>query len=205
MENLITLIKSLPVTLKPNKMMVFNGVIISIFMFCTNYEDIKENLFKKDLVEDFVEKTFQVENIIHLMKTSFSADEVSIAILHNGVVAVSDPKFHLMKFSVLFSVGKDARSNKVLYNDQPIALWLDSFRAMICNGYFIIEDMSKDKDPLVRRLHDNTGNKTQVFLPLHKDGFLIGFCVLSYKKKKDIEKAVVTDMKRSLEEVELLL
>ena len=64
MENLITLIKSLPVTLKPNKMMVFNGVIISIFMFCTNYEDIKENLFKKDLVEEFVEKTSNCHNQI---------------------------------------------------------------------------------------------------------------------------------------------
>ena len=171
MENLITLIKSLPVTLKPNKMMVFNGVIIFLFMFCTNYEGIKNTILKRDLVEEFVEKTFQVENVMHLMKKSYSADEVSIAILHNGVVAVSDPQFHLMKFSVLFSVGKDSRNNKVMFNDQPLALWLDSFRAMITNGYFVIEDMKKDKDPLVRRLHEKVGKTTQVFLPIHKGGY----------------------------------
>ena len=92
-----------------------------------------------------------------------------------------------------------------MYNDQPLALWLDNVRSMITNGYFVLEDMSKDKDPLVRRIHDKNKNKTQICLPLHKDGFLIGFCFISYKTKTDIEKAIILDMKRSLEEIEVLL
>jgi len=205
MEGLVQFFKDLPVSLKPNKMMLFNAVIVLSLFIGGNYSEIKDKFIKTDLVEQFVEKTFQIESVMHLMKKSYSADEVSLAILHNGVVAVSDPKFHLMKFSVLFSVGKDSRNNKVMYNDQPLALWLDSFRAMIVNGYFVIEDMSKDKDPLVRRLHEKVGNKTQIFLPIHKEGFLIGFCVVSYKKKRAIEKAIIKDMERSIDEIELLL
>ena len=65
---------------------------------------------------------------------------------------------------------------------------------MIKSGYFTIEDLSKSKDILVRRLGKDTGVKTQVYLPLFKDGCISGFAIVSYEKKRNIEKETINDM-----------
>lgn len=206
MESTIQYIKDLPLLFTKNKSVLINALMFTIITCISNYSEIKEKIMpKQDIVSKYVDNTFQVESTLDLMKSTYHADNVSIAILHNGVVGIHNKDFHLMKYSVLFSVGKDANVNKVMYNDQPVSLWLNHFRSMLKSGYFVIEDLSKSKDVLVRRIGKDTGVKTQIYLPLFKDGCISGFAIVSYKKKRVIEKESINDMTRSLDEIEVLL
>lgn len=206
MEATIQYIKDLPLLFTKNKSVLINALLLTVITCISNYSTIKEKIMpRQDEVSKYVNNTFQVESTLDLMKATYHADDVSVAILHNGVVGIHNKNFHLMKYSVLFSVGKDANINKVMYNDQPVSLWLNHFRAMLQTGYFVIEDLSKSKDVLVRRLGKDTGVKTQIYLPLFKDGCISGFAIISYKKKRDIAKETINDMSRSLDEIEVLL
>ena len=76
----------------------------------------------------------------------------------------------------------------------------------MANGHYLMKDMRESKDPLVRRIGDKTGAITQLYLPLYsKDHYLLGFVVMSYNHKEDITKSRISNIRRSVLQVESLL
>ena len=160
---------------------------------------------KEDKVKDYVNRAFSVEESMKHFQKTFGSDEFSIAILHNGTTAISQPNFHLMKFSILFSVGPNSSSKKAAYCDQNLSLWIDNFLKIFKHGSFILEDAKNDADPVVREVYESTKLRTQVFFPLFKENAIIGFTMISYTNLKIISPDELINMKRALEIIEAKL
>ena len=196
----------LPTLLKQHSKLVVQIFIFSFFLVANNYSTIEKYLTKEDITTRFIDKAFKVESELEIIRKEYDADGISVSMIHNGTTAAADVNFHLMKYSVMFSVGEDARQAKIMYRSRPLSLWINEFRNMYQNGYYLIEDISKSKDPLVRRIGDQTHVKTIVYLPLYsKEQYLLGFAVITYKEIKDIPKETIVSMQRSLLQVESLL
>tara|TARA_R110000751_G_C13711401_1_gene474449 strand:- start:143 stop:760 length:618 start_codon:yes stop_codon:yes gene_type:complete len=202
MEWVSILLKTIPVIAKQKTKTITTILLVIFLTVLTHTGDIKEYFFKKDIAKEYLLRGRRVELSLHTFKKDYKCDAVSIAILHNGVVSIADPQFHLMKFSVLFSVGENARNTKTIYVNQPLSIWMDNFVEMLHKGYFLIKDGSTDLDPLVRRVYDSTKMKTSLYLPMYKNDLLIGYAILSWGDKKDITKKYISSMKRSLMDVE---
>ena len=141
------ILKATTVLAQQNKKTIISLVIIVLATVVINFNTINDYIFKTDPVKEYLKRGQEVELSLKKFKENYGCEAVSIAILHNGVVSIADPKFHLMKFSILFSVGENARNTKAIYVNQPLSIWIDNFTEMIYNGYFLIKDASTDKDP----------------------------------------------------------
>jgi len=206
MDPLIEFIKIIPTLLKKNSSVAINILLLSTFLFFNNISTIRGYFAKEDLTTQFIDKGFRVETVMERIRQDYDADAVCVAILHNGTTAAANPNFHLMKFTVMFSVGENSKHTKVFYRDQPLNLWIDSFRKMIISGHYIIKNMSESEDPIVRRIGDRTGNVTQIYVPIYSDEhYLLGFCIVSYKTKRTLSDKNVAQIKRSVMEIESIL
>ena len=205
MEIFLAFFKTLPQLITTNRKGIINVLIVIAISIAVNFGAIKDLLYKKDIVVEYTKKAFQIETSLKIFKNTYHFDEVSIGILHNGVVSIVDPNFHLMKYSILFSVGENSRIYKSIYIDQPLSVWIDNIHSMVTNGKLIVPDLENSKDPLVRSIYQRHNIKTQVYLPLYKEGLLIGIMIGSYKNKTDITPQLVYQMKRSIQTTEARL
>ena len=206
MDYILELIKIIPALLKQNSSMLINLAMFVSFLAFNNMSAINEYFTEEDIATESIHKAFKVETELETLKKEYGADAVCVSILHNGTTASADPSFHLMKFTVLYSVGESSRIAKILYRDRPLNLWISQFRQMIMSGSYMMKNMDLSKDPLVRRIGENMGTKTQICLPLYsKEHYLLGFCTLSYKHQKNLSEEAIISMKRSLLVVESLL
>lgn len=206
MDPIIEFIKIIPSLIKSNSNVLINLSMLFAFLVVNNFSAINNYLHKEDLTAQFIDKGFRVETVMERIRQDYDADAVCVAILHNGTTAAANPNFHLMKFTVMFSVGENSKHTKVFYRDQPLNLWIDSFRKMIISGHYIIKNMSESEDPIVRRIGDRTGNVTQIYVPIYSDEhYLLGFCIVSYKTKRTLSDKNVAQIKRSVMEIESIL
>ena len=205
MELTIAFLKTIPSLIQSNKKGIFNVLTVVIVTVLLNINEIRKLFGSKDIVVAYAAMSTQVERSLKVYQNTYNFDAVNIGVLHNGVVSIADPEFHLMKFSILFATGHNARSNKALYINQPLSVWLDNINAMIHEGYFVIESAPDSEDPLVRELYKSHKMSTQVYLPIFKDGLLIAFAISSYKNKTEVTPALVNQMKRSLQVIEARL
>ena len=198
MEWILLLLKAIPDLAKLHSRTLVTVLVIALATLTINIKPIYEYCFKRDVVRIYLERGKRVESSLKVFRNDFKCDGISVAILHNGVVSIADPNFHLMKFSILFSVGDNARATKTVYINQPLSIWIDNFNEMLRKGFFIIKDASTDKDPLVRRVYASTGKKTQLYLPMFKDEALIGYAIISWKEKTILTDEDIRQMKRTL-------
>jgi len=198
MEWVSIFLKTIPVIARQNTRTITTILLVIFLTALINAGEIHEYFFKKDIAKEYLIRGRRVELSLHTFQIDYKCEAVSVAILHNGVVSIADPQFHLMKFSVLFSVGENARNTKAIYINQPLSIWMDNFVEMLHKGYFIIKDGSTDDDPLVRRVYDSTKMKTSLYLPMYKNDLLIGYAIISWREKTDITKKDISSMKRSL-------
>ena len=126
MEIFLAFFKTLPQLITTNRKGIINVLIVIAISIAVNFGAIKDLLYKKDIVVEYTKKAFQIETSLKIFKNTYHFDEVSIGILHNGVVSIVDPNFHLMKYSILFSVGENSRIYKSIYIDQPLSVWIDN-------------------------------------------------------------------------------
>ena len=199
------ILKATTVLAQQNKKTIISLVIIVLATVVINFNTINDYIFKTDPVKEYLKRGQEVELSLKKFKENYGCEAVSIAILHNGVVSIADPKFHLMKFSILFSVGENARNTKAIYVNQPLSIWIDNFTEMLYNGYFLIKDASTDKDPLVRLVYASSHMKTGLYLPMYKHNMLIGYAIISFKEKREITDNAIKFMKRSLMDIEAKL
>ena len=196
------ILKAVTVLARQNRKTIISVVFITLATIVINYNYINTCIFKKDIVEEYLKRGRAVELSLRKFKDNYNCDAVSIAILHNGTVSIADPQFHLMKFSILFSVGENARNTKSIYVNQPLSIWIDNFTEMLYNGYFLTKDASTDVDPLVRLVYKSSGMKTGLYLPMYKHNSLIGYAIVSWKNEKIVTANTIKFMKRSLMDTE---
>ena len=202
MEWVNLLFKAIPVIARQNTKTII--ITLSIFggVFLYHAKDINEYIFRKDIAKEYLLRGRKVELSLHTFQNDYQCSAVYVAILHNGVVSIADPKFHLMKYSILFAFGENARNAKAIYVNQPLSIWMDNFVEMLHKGFFIIKDGSTDPDPLVRRVYESTNMKTTLYLPMYKNDLLIGYAIVSWHDKKVLTKKLIDSMKRSLMDTE---
>ena len=205
MEIFLAFFKSLPQLITTNRKGIINILIVISISIAVNFGSIKKSFTEKDIVVEYTKKAFQIETSLKIFKNTYHFDEVSIAILHNGVVSIVDPNFHLMKYSILFSVGDNSRIYKSIYIDQPLSVWIDNVNSMVSNGKLIIPDLENSEDPLVRNMYKSHKIKTQIYLPMYKEGLLIGIMIGNYKNKTDVTPQLAYQMKRSIQTTEARL
>lgn len=202
MELVNILLKTIPVLTRQNtRTIIFMLSVIGVSILF-NFNDIHQHFFKKDIAKEYLIRGRRVELSLRTFQIDYKCDAVSVAILHNGVVSIADPQFHLMKFSILFSVGENARNTKAIYINQPLSIWMDNFVEMLHKGFFIIKDGSTDTDPLIRRIYDYVNMKTTLYLPMYKNDLLIGYAIISWREKTEVTKKTIDSMKRALMDTE---
>jgi hypothetical protein len=208
MESILIIIKDTIALLK-SKSSVLSKILVLLLVAAvvvmSNYEKIDNFLFKKDITKDYVSIGNKVEENLKVTMVEYDCSSIYLATIHNGTTSIANPNFHLMKFTISFGIGSNARGAKIQYQSIPLSIWIDNFRLIIKNGYYSILDSRTHTDPLIRRNYKETGMVTQIYLPLYsKQGFLNGFYIVSWNKKRIISNKLVKQIQRSLESVDTI-
>ena len=181
-------------------------MVIILFTGGLNVDKLSDTItFKKDIVKEYLDRTHLVEENLSTFRKQYGADNVSIAIIHNGVFSI-DKAWHLMKYSIIFSTGPDSKNTKTLYFNRPLSVWSDNFSQMLHRGSFQIDDAKTSEDILIREVYQMTGKTTWVYLPVHNSSqHLIGFLTVNYIDYKKISQKTISNMQRSLGVIESML
>lgn len=160
-----------------------------------NFDYVKEQIWgKKDITVEYVEKTKMIERDLRTIRLSTKASSVSIFLIHNGELTLSN--LHLMKFTLLFQSSDTRNNHKFLLYKQNLAPYTDYFYDMMNDGYYLILDSNKHPDIIIRTVFEKLNTTTVLYVPLYKDGQIVGFATVSYEKSKILTKKEISDIIR---------
>lgn len=189
---------------KKNPTSTILGVICVIMISYYNLEFIKENLgLGVGVTEKYLEKTYRIERELDQIREKTKCDDINIALLHNGEVTLS--RTHLLKWSLLYQSSSVANNWKNIFFRVSASPFVKLFSNMYRDGYVYHPNTKLSNDILIRNIYTTYKIQSVVYIPLFKNGKMIGFATLAYKRDTKLTEDNIHDYIRLMHVVQALL
>jgi hypothetical protein len=162
---------------------------ICLFFSITHYNrrSIEDYLgityFKTDITKDYIEQTIEVEGKLDDIRNDIGSDEVAIFLFHNGEVTVS--RMHMLKFTLMFQSTEKPNNNKYIIYRQHLSPYVKYLHIMILDSFLYVPCVKDHEDILMRNFNKYFGLETILYVPLFKDGQIIGFVAAAWKTQQN--------------------